>query len=248
MKALIIDNEVNMRKLIRAMLTSFCPDVVLIEEATGVTNGVEMIHAYQPDLVLLDVEMDDGTGFDLMQKVTNPAFQLIFITAHNKYAIDAFGFSAIDFLLKPVNPELLQRAVQKAKEQIKNKGLGLQIEFLLKQITNKTEASNKIVLKDAEKVYFIKVADIVYCEAERTYTKFYFVDSKPILVSKNLKEYEDILEPLGFIRAHHSYLVNPEMVKVFEKTDGGVLQLEGGYAIPVSQRKKEAVLAGLEGK
>jgi two-component system, LytTR family, response regulator len=190
--------------------------------------------------------MDDGTGFDLMKQITNPGFQLIFVTAHNKYAIEAFQFSAIDYLLKPVDPDALQKSIQKATANIRNSSLHQQVQVLLQQLSGIQNHERKIVLKDIENTYFIRVADILYCEAEGTYTKFYFSNNEPILVSKNLKEYESLLEPLGFLRTHHSYLANPDKIKMYDKTDGGALILEGGHSIPVSQRKKEFVMQVLE--
>jgi two-component system, LytTR family, response regulator len=246
MKILIIDNEANQRATARAMVQAFCPEIDMVEEADGVQTGLLAINRFQPDMVLLDVEMDDGTGFDLMRQVTDPLFQLVFVTAHNKYAIEAFKFSAIDYLLKPVDPEALQRCIKKAAERLKAKDLGKQIEFLLKQVSGKPDADKRIVLKDIDNVYFVKVADILFCEAEGTYTKFHFSTNKPILVSKNLKEYETILEPLGFLRTHHSYLANPVKITMYDKTDGGMLILEGGHTVPVSQRKRDTVLAILE--
>ncbi len=248
MKVLVIDNEPNLRTAIKALLNAFCPEIKSIEEADGVQTGLQKVKVFQPDVVLLDVEMDDGSGFDLMKQVINPGFQLIFITAHNKYAIEAFQFSAIDYLLKPVDPDALQKSMQKAAMNIRNSNLQQQVEILLQQLSGIQNHDRKIVLKDIENTYFIKVADILYCEAEGTYTKFYFSNSDPILVSKNLKEYETILEPLGFLRTHHSFLANPGKVKMYDKTDGGALILEGGHSIPVSQRKKDFVMQVLEKK
>ena len=173
---------------------------------------------------------------------------MIFFTAHNKYAIEAFQFSAIDYLMKPVDPATLQKNIRKAGENIRKSSLQLQVQVqvLLQQLGGIKNHDRKIVLKDIENTYFIHVADILYCEAEGTYTKFFFTGGNPILVSKNLKEYETLLEPLGFIRTHHSFLANPDKIKMYEKTDGGALILEGGLSIPVSQRKKDAVLGLLE--
>lgn len=246
MKVLVIDNEPNLRTAIKALLQAFCPGIKIIEEADGVKSGLQKLKTFQPDIVLLDVEMEDGTGFDLMKQVINPGFQLIFITAHNKYAIEAFQFSAIDYLLKPVDPDALQKSIQKASLNIRNSNLQQQVEVLLQQLAGIQNHERKIVLKDIENTYFIKVSDILYCEADGTYTKFYFINNNPILVSKNLKEYETILEPLGFLRTHHSFLVNPEKIKMYDKSDGGSLVLEGGKSIPVSQRKKEFVMQVLE--
>lgn len=248
MKLIIIDNEIAIRSSVKSMLLACCPGITAIAEAGSVQTGIHAINSFQPDIVLLDIEMDDGSGFDLMRQVNNPSFQLIFITAHNQYAIEAFRFSAIDYLLKPVDPDELQQAIQKAIRQIQNADMSKQISFLLKQISDKSEHGKKIVLKDIDNIYFIKVADILFCEAEGTYTRFYIKDSEPILVSKNLKEYESILEPLGFLRTHHSYLANPDRIKIFDKTDGGSLYLDNGQSIPVSQRKRDAVLALLEGR
>ncbi len=248
MKALVIDNETHLRTGLRLLLESFCPEITHIEEAEGVQSGMQKIRTFHPDVVLLDVEMDDGTGFDLMKQVMDPQFQLIFVTAHNQYAIEAFSFSAIDYLLKPVDPGALQKSIQKASRNIRNSNLQQQVQVLLQQLSGMQNPEKKIVLKDLDNTYFIKVADILYCEAEGTYTKFFILNGGFVLVSRNLKEYESILEPLGFIRTHHSFLVNPSHIKLYDKTDGGALVLESGHSIPVSQRKKDAVLQALEGR
>ncbi|MBC7874697.1 MAG: response regulator transcription factor [Ferruginibacter sp.] len=248
MRVLVIDNEPNLRTAIKALLHAFCPEVNSIEEADGVQSGIQKVKYFQPDIVLLDVEMDDGSGFDLLKQVVNPGFQLIFVTAHNQYAIEAFQFSAIDYLLKPVDPHALQKSIQKAAANIKKGSLQQQVQVLLQQLAGIHQSDRKIVLKDIENTYFIRVADILYCEAEGTYTRFYFSNNEPILVSKNLKEYETILEPLGFLRTHHSYLANRDKIKMYDKTDGGALLLEGGRSIPVSQRKKDFVMQVLENR
>lgn len=248
MKALVIDNETHLRTGLRSLLESFCPEVTDIEEADGVQNGLQKIRSFQPDVVLLDVEMDDGTGFDLMKQVTDPSFQLIFVTAHNQYAIEAFSFSAIDYLLKPVDPDALQKSIHKAARNMRNSNLQQQVQVLLQQLAGMQNHEKKIVLKDLDNTYFIRIADILYCEAEGTYTRFFISGSEPVLVSKNLKEYEAILEPVGFIRTHHSFLVNPSRIRLYDKTDGGALVLDSGQSIPVSQRKKDAVLQALEAR
>jgi two-component system LytT family response regulator len=228
------------------MLKQYCSNITAIKTANSVKTGIDAINSFEPDIVLLDVEMEDGTGFDLMQRIPNPQFQLIFITAHDKYAIDAFRFSAIDYLLKPVDPDLLQKAISKASNKQLSNNLQQQVQVLLQQLNGMHLHDRKIVLKDIDNTYFIKIQDILYCEAEGTYTKFFIQNSGSILVSKNLKEYEAILEPMGFIRTHHSYLANPDKIVRYEKSDGGALILEGGYAIPISQRKKDTVMEILE--
>lgn len=248
MKVLLIDDEANQRNAVKLLLRSFCPLVQIIEEASGVKSGLKAIHDFQPDLVFLDVEMGDGTGFDLMREIRNPDFQVVFITAHNKYAITAFQYSAIDYLLKPVDPAELKRAVDRAAVHVKNSSLQEQLQVLMQQLSGIHNQDRKIVLKDIDNTYFIKVSDVLYCEAAGSYTRFFFTNQPPILVSRNLKEYEEVLEGLGFLRTHHSFLANPEKIKLFDKTDGGMLILEGGLSIPVSQRKKDFVMQVLENR
>lgn len=249
MKILLIDNEKEIRKVLREMVEIWSKGVHSIEEADGVATGVEKINNFEPDIVFLDVEMNDGSGFDLLNQLTKPSFQLIFTTAHNQYAIQAFKFSAIDYLLKPVDPLDLNVALQKAKENINTSTLQHQLTVLMQQVGNKTGAEKQIVLKDIDKTYFVKMNDILYCEAEGSYTKFYLTNAEPIFVSRNLRSYEELLAPAGFIRTHHSCLVNPTKIKVYDrKTDSGTLILEGGHTIPVSQRKKDFVIQFLENR
>ena len=248
MKILLIDNEALIRNVLKEMVLNWSKGLHLIEEADGVKSGLAMINSFQPDVVLLDVEMDDGTGFDLLKQLHQPTFQLIFTTAHNEYAVQAFKFSAIDYLLKPIDPFELQAAMQKAVDKISNNNLQNQLSVLMQQISTQQHLTDRqIVLKDIDKTYFVKINDILFCEAEGAYTKFYLVGKQEILVSKNLRFYEELLD--GFIRTHHSCLVNPNKIKMFDKkTDSGTIILESGHAIPVSQRKKEFVLQYLEAK
>jgi two-component system, LytTR family, response regulator len=166
MKILLIDNEAAIRHVLRDMVAAWSKGMHTIEEADGVATGVSIINSYKPDVVFLDVEMNDGTGFDLLSQLTKPSFQLIFTTAHNQYAIQAFKFSAIDYLLKPIDPFDLNTALQKAIENINSNTLQQQLAVLMQQVGNKAEPEKQIVLKDIDKTYFIKMNDILYCEAE----------------------------------------------------------------------------------
>ena len=243
MKVLIIDNEEPIRAGLRMQLETYCPEIETIQEATGVVTGLKAIDNFQPDVVFLDVEMDDGTGMDLLKKLgNNYHFQLIFITAHNKYAVDAFRFSAIDFLLKPIDTDDLIISLEKAKLQLKNKDLKAQIQVLNDSMSTISLEHKKIVLKDKDSIYFIKVNDIIRCHAEGPYTEFFIADGKKITISKNLKEYEEMLEPFGFIRAHHSHLINIRKIIRFDKTDGCNLIMENNDEVPVSQRKKDNLM------
>jgi two-component system LytT family response regulator len=242
MKVLIIDNEEQIRIGLEKQLKSFCPQVSEIQQATGVVSGLEAIANYKPDLVFLDVEMDDGTGIELASKLESYSFQLVFITAHDKYAVNAFKLSAIDFLLKPIDAEDLINAVVRAEKNIKTKTLELQFKILQESISSIAVSDKKIVLKDNESIYFVKVSDIVRCKAEGPYTEFYLMSDQKIIISKSLKEYEDVLEPFGFVRTHHSHLINIKHISRFDKADGGVLVLDNEHVVPVSQRKRELIL------
>lgn len=249
MKILIVDNEKEIRQVLVNMVSAFESGQHTIEEAAGVADGLAKIYSFQPDVVLLDVEMNDGTGFDLLGQLSNPGFQLIFTTAHNQYAIQAIKCSAIDYLLKPVDPVELNNSLQKAKANISSQTMQKQLAVLMEQFAGKNDKDRQIVIKDIDKTYFLKINDILYCEAEGSYTKFYLTSSEPVFVSRNLRYYEDLLSPAGFFRTHHSCLVNPAKIKIYDrKTDSGMLILEGGYTVPVSQRKKDIVLQLLENR
>lgn len=245
MKVLIIDNDSSIREGLKNLLQKLCPQITKIDEATGVMEGIQAIANLKPELVFLDVEMDDGTGFDLVQKIGNYNFQLVFITAHNKYAVNAFKLSAIDFLLKPIDPMELVVSVNKAIAQLKNKDLEQQVKLLeesLQSFSGARSQDKKIALNDGNSIHYIKVSDIIYCKADGSYTVFYLTNSRKIMVSKILKEYEDLFEDFGFLRTHHSYLINTTKISKFDKTDGGQLILEENHSVPVSARKKEQVL------
>ncbi len=242
MKILIIDNEEDLRSGLHQLIQKSNIVTAEIAEAEGVATGLQKINEFQPDIIFLDIEMEDGTGFDLLRQIPNPTFQLIFTTAHNKYAIQAFKFSALDYLLKPINPEELKISLERATKNINQSTISNQLAVMMQQLYPKPDTDKKIVLNDKQSTYYIKISDIIFCEAEGPYTKFYIAGSNHILISKNLKEYEELLTPHGFIRTHHSYIANTSKIKMYDKTDGGALILDGGYNIPVSQRRKELVI------
>ncbi len=244
MQVLIIDNEPSIRTGLQQMLRQYCPVVHTIHEAKGLKDGLEIITNLHPDLVFLDVELDDGTGIELLQKISTIDFQVVFITAHNHYAVEAFKFSAIDFLLKPIDIEELIRSVQRSQSNLDKTKVIEQLR-VMQEDRPALQNKKKIVLRDSENLHFVRVADILYCEADGGYTTFFLENGEKILVSKNLKEYESILQLFHFLRVHNSFLVNLEKVEKFDKTEGGYLILSNHSKIPVSHRKKEQVLAEL---
>ncbi|MFM9984662.1 MAG: LytR/AlgR family response regulator transcription factor [Flavobacteriales bacterium] len=246
MKILIVDNEKAIREGLRIMIEDSFLEVTAIAEANDIETAQRLIQKEAPELIFLDVELDNESGFDLADSFKDPHFSLVFITAHNKYAVEAFRFSAIDFLLKPIDADELKRAIERARENKLKKEMVAQLAILKESFRNPTQHDRKIVLKDQESIYFIKVNDIFYLEADGPYTRFFIRDSHPVLISRNLKEYEIMLEDQGFIRAHHSYLVNSNHVVKYDKADGGTLVLSDASRVSISQRKKEFVLQKLQ--
>jgi two-component system LytT family response regulator len=194
--------------------------------------------------VLLDIKMDDGTGFDLLKQIEPVDFKVIFVTAYDQYAIHAIKFSALDYLLKPVDPDDLIQAVEKA-EKLLVQELNQQLGVLADNMQTQDRLKKKIILKTFDNIHLVKVSDIVYCESDDNYTRFH-LENKSILVSTTLKEYEEMLGEYGFFRAHRSYLVNLGHIETFEKADGGAIILTNDKKVPVSSRKKEQLLDLLE--
>jgi len=241
LRAVIIDDIDAIRNKNVELIREYCPNVSIMAEASDVKSGVEIIRKFLPDLVFLDVEMPDGTGFDLLQQLKPITFKVIFITGFQDFAIKAFRFSAIDYLLKPIDPADLVEAVQKAEESINKETLELKFGTLFSNMERPKELQ-KIVLKTAEKLYSVNVQDIVHCESEKNYTTFYFIDNTKLLVSTTLKEYETLLSPFGFFRTHQSHLINMQYFDHFIKADGGTIVMKNKTTIPLAIRKKEEFL------
>ncbi len=242
MRAAIIDNESKVRELLKALLVTYCPSVELVGEADSMQTGIQLILREDPDLVFLDIELGDGTGIELYQTFKTFPARVIFITAHDKYAIDAFKCSALDFLLKPIDPEELVSAIKKAGTLEMIKSLERQVAVLKSHLGATNDQALKIVLSDSESIHIVPIDNIMWCCAEGSYTKFVLSQGRDILVSKNLKAYEDMLDSDKFLRIHHSYLVNVSHIKRFEKSEGGVLVMDNDSILPVSVRKKDNLM------
>lgn len=240
-KAVIIDDEFELRELNRKLLTNNFPQIEVVGEADSVESGVTLIQEYKPDLVLLDIEIVGGTGFNILQRVKPYTFKLIFITAFNQFAIKAFKFSALDYILKPVNEYEFINAVEIAVSDLNKNQQENQVSTFFEHYEKKN-SSKKIVLRTIEAMHIVDVSEIVYCKSDNTYTTFYLAEQKNILVSKPIKEYSEILEEFNFFRPHQSYLVNLNCIKKIDKTDGGYLIMSNGSEIPVSTRRKQALM------
>lgn len=245
MKAVIIDDTDMARSALRSDLKTYCPQVRVIGEADGVAKGIELLANVKPDLVFLDIRMADGTGFDLLEKLSKKDktdLKIIFTTAYNEYAIKAFKFSATDYLLKPVDPDELVLAVNRcAVKTIANPPL----DFLIDSFKDLQSGSKRIALSSNDKIQIVTLAEIISCESQRNYTLFFLTENRQVLVTKTLKEYEDLLTSFSFQRVHHSHLINLKHLKEFVKTDGGYAVMSDKSQIPVSVRKRDDLMRAL---
>lgn len=241
-KILIVEDEKPILDTLRDIIQNYCEDVEIIDSARSIASAKEVLKKTNPDLVLLDINLPDGTSFDLLQQLENTKFKIIFITAFEEYAIKAIKLSALDYLIKPVDPLELIEAVNKAKETIEQSTNEIKLNALLSNVKMLSEKNKKIILKTSESIFLIDVQDIIRCKSDGAYTQFYINDGKKILISRVLKDYEELLQDSGFMRIHKSHIVNLSYIDRFEKTDGGFLILKDKSTIPVSFRKKAQLI------
>lgn len=245
MRAVLIDDEVSNLENLRTLLEKHCPQVAVVAIAQSVGNAIDAIEKYLPDLVFLDIQMGDKTGFDVLKLLPSRNFEVIFVTAYDQYGIQAVKFAALDYLLKPIDIEELMLAVNKAGSKLSTQMQTSQLDFLLQQLKKPEMNASKIALQMQGEIRYVALSEIIRCEADNTYTHFFLSSGENILVSKSLKEYADLLRPNGFLRTHQSHLVNPKYVKSWLKEDGGILLLLSGEKIPVSKPNKDIVKQAL---
>ncbi len=242
--AIIIDDDKNCRDTLSALLQDYCTNVKILAQCKNVAEGINTIKELNPDLVFLDVEMPDGTGFDLLQQIGAINFEVIFTTGFDKYAVRAFKFSALDFLLKPVVTEELISAVHRFENKKSKTDTALQMSILLSNIKDKKNELHKIAIPTSDGLNFIEVNDIIRLEADGNYTTFITPKAKHV-VSKTLKEYDELLSENNFLRIHQTHLVNLNHVKKYVRGEGGYLVMNDEVSVPVSVRKKPEVLERL---
>lgn len=244
-RAIIIEDEAKSRELLQSLVEKNCPGVSIVAQAENVEQGVEAIRKHEPNLIFLDITMPDGTGFDLLSKVSNANFEIIFTTATDKFALKAIKYSALDYLLKPIDPEELKEAIGKIREKKSGQNSIENLSFLLQNLRKADENYSKITLPTGNAYEIVAVKDIIRCEAEGSYTHFFLSNGKKFLVSASLKHYEDLLPPDDFIRVHHQHLINMHHVIRFLKVDGGYAVMSDNTQVEISRRKKDAFLARL---
>ena len=243
-KVLIIDDENRTRDFVKKMIDSFQLDLEVFTDGENVETGIEAINRIQPDIVFLDIQMPDGTGFDVLNSIETKKFEVIFITAYQEYAIKAIKFSALDYILKPIDAEELHSAILTAIDSVDFKKEDSQYEAL----ENNIQPGNrrKLVLKTQECVYIVDLMEIIRCEADKNYTFFFLNNGKKILVSRTLKDFETMLNGYGFFRIQQSHLINLDYLDRYDKHQGGAIIMKDGSALPLSPAKKDQFFKLLE--
>jgi len=237
LKAVVIEDEPKTREAITNIINRLCHDIKVVATGHNVQTGIDAIYNARPDVLLIDIELSDGNAFDILRHIFNIDFQIIFVTAHEGYALKAIKFNAFDYILKPFSVEELTSVLEKATKEVNKKKTEVYLESLLHSIDERE--NKRIVLKTADEIHLVNISDIIHCEADSSYTHFFLKDGSQLTASNHLKEYEELLKDHHFFRVHHSHLVNLNEVKKFHKSGGGYVLMTNGKKIPVSSRKKE---------
>jgi two-component system, LytTR family, response regulator len=243
-KAVVIDDDPANRDYLRTVLAEIAPGVEIVGEAGNITDGMAAIAAHAPDLLFLDVEMPGGSGFDMLQKLGTWPFEVIFTTGFQRYAVQAIRFSALDYLLKPVQPDELMEALDRFRKRHRDEDREMVQQQFLANIGQRNEEAMKLTLTTGDRTYFITPAEITHCTADDNYTELHTGDGRRFVSARTLKDYEDMLTPLGFLRVHRSALVNKAQIT---HLDDGHVVLKNKTRVEISRRKKDEVLKALAG-
>ncbi len=239
MNAIIVEDEPRSREFLKNMVQEYCPQVTIAGTASSVEEAVATIETIKPSLVFLDIEMHTGTGFDVLQQVKQRNFQVIFTTAYDHYAIQAIKFSAVDYLLKPIDVEELQQAVKKVEEKLQANQSSQALDVLLQNLKKSPGDDFSITLSTSEGLEFVPLKNILRLEASGPYTHFFMKDNRKVIVSRHMKEYEMLLNDHYFFRVHNSHIINMKEVSRMIKTDGGYAIMSDGSNISISPKKKD---------
>jgi len=243
LKCIIVDDEERSRLSLKILVQDFCDDVEVVALCASVDEALTAIEEQRPHILFLDIQMDGETGFDLLERIKNIDFEIIFTTAYTEFALKAIKFSAIDYLLKPIDTEELKSAVDKVEKRV-NGSVTTRLENLVQNLKANTNNQRfKLALPSSEGLVFVKVDDIMYCEASSNYTVIYLMDGKSHIVSRTLKEYEDLLGDQNFFRIHKSYLINLNAIKKYVRGDGGYVVMNNDKSLDVAKRKKDEFLS-----
>ena len=241
-KTIIVEDEPNSRKTLTLMLNRFREEIELIDVCSGPQEGMESIAKNKPQLVFLDIEMPEFNGFEMLKRIGTINFEVIFTTAYDQYAITAIRLSALDYLLKPIDEEDLRNAIEKCKKNLQQKKANEKYEVLFNNLGNKNAMEKTIILSSSDGLSVIKTNDSIRCEASRRYTKFYLQNKETMLMSRPLKDYEELLPSTDFFRIHESHLINLNYLKKYIRGEGGQVILTDNTELDVARRRKDDFL------
>lgn len=242
-KAVLVDDEKNALEMLEWQLHNYCPQVEVAAICSGADAGIAAIQQHKPQLVFLDIEMPKKNGFELVQAFANPSFDVIFTTAYNQFALKAFRFAALDYLLKPIDADDLVAAVKRYEKKVLQSNFKEQLDILMQQYNQPNILPEKVSFATQQAIHFIKPSLIIYCESDSNYTTLHFVDKTKMVVSKTLKEVEEMLQHYHFYRIHHSFIINLKQVNRYVKIDGGSIEMTNGAQLPISRQRKEDLMS-----
>lgn len=245
-QAIIIDDEIKAINALERIIEKKFTEIQIVATAQSADLAIELIKLHDPDLIFLDIEMPNKTGFEILEAVVSQNFSVIFTTAYNQYAIKAIRYSALDYLLKPISEEELFNAINRYKEKNKSNTQHQQFNMLFDNLKNLSSSYSKITVSTTQGVLFLNVNEIIYCQAESSYTSFHMKNKETIVSSKTLKDFEELLSEYSFFRIHHGFLINIHEIKRYIKGEGGSVLMNNGAELPVSKRKKDDFLKKLK--
>jgi len=246
-RTILIDDEPRGLNTLRSLLREYCPELKVVAECTDADSAKEKIEILEPQLIFLDISLPGKTGFDLLAELERINFEIIFVTAHNQYTLQAFRYSAIDYLMKPIDEDLLTDAVKRAVKRISVSSINENIRTLLYNLQKpKSRQEMKLCIPSLQGFQVVELKDILFCEASGSYTGFYFTDKHHVISAKPIHEYEELLADAGFVRIHKSYLINLLHVKEYVRGEGGVVILSNDKEVEVSRRKKDIFLGRIK--
>lgn len=241
-RALLVDDEIHCLETLTWQLEKFCPEIVIVGVCDNAENALTILNKEEIELAFLDIEMPHMNGFELLQRLKKIPFEIIFTTAYDMFAVKAFKFSALDYLLKPIDKDELVQAVQKVKEKKNQSMLPEQLNILFQNLNNHKQPSQKIALPTMNGLEFVIADDIIHCQSEGNYTHIFLKDDSKFLICRTLKETEELLSGHNFFRVHHSHSINLNHIKKYVKGDGGYVIMSNNSSINVSRSRKEELL------
>lgn len=246
MTTIIIEDELQSRNQLDSLIKEYCPTVQVLGMASNIKEGLTLFQQFSPALIFLDIELGAESGFDLLTQIGSHPYQVIFTTAHERYGVRAIKFSALDYLLKPIQPSELIQAVLKATELTQLKGSGVQVQHLLKELHTNIGQEKMIAIPQSREIRFLQVSEIVYCAASNNYTTIYLKSGEKLVASKGIYYFDELLQPTGFLRTHQSYLVNTRYIRSIKKEQE--LELIDHTLIPIAKLKLSEVKKMMLGK